>query len=381
MKRFLVVTTVAIMVDHFLIPSIKMMQGKGYEVHVACNFEKGNPCSNERLQQIKQKLDELGVKYFHVDFTREITSVKENVIACRQLSGLINENNYDIVHCHSPIAGVLTRFVCRKARKKGTKVLYTAHGFHFYKGAPLKNWFIYFSAELVCSCFTDVLITVNKEDYNLAKKRMHAKSIEYIPGVGIELSRFQNVKIDKNAKRKELAVPENATVLLSVGEVNKNKNQEIVIRALETIKDVYYVIAGDGELIGYLKELAKVVGVEARVLFLGYRTDVVELCKTADIYVLPSKREGLPVAVLEAMASGLPCVVSNIRGNKELINEKGGVLFDPQSIESCKAALNLILKSDLTKMSEYNKEKIKAFSEETVNEIMLEIYERNLICS
>ena len=378
MKRFLVVTTVAIMVDHFLIPGMKMMQDKGYEVHVACNFEKGNPCSDERIKQIKQKLCDLNIKCFQIDFTRKMSSVKENIIAYKQLSALINKNNYDIVHCHSPIGGALTRFACSKARKNGTKVLYTAHGFHFYKGAPLKNWLIYYPAEKICSYFTDVLITVNKEDYNLAKRKMRAKNVEYIPGVGIELSKFQNIQVDRNNKRKELGVPETAIMLLSVGEVNENKNQEIIIRAIVNKKDIYYVIAGDGKQLEDMKKLAELLGVSERILFLGYRTDVAELCKAADIYALPSKREGLPVAVLEAMASGLPCVVSNIRGNIELIDENGGVLFDPNSLEKCEEAINLILKSDLEKMSGYNTEKIKMFSSETVNEIMLDIYEKEI---
>ncbi|MBE6813818.1 MAG: glycosyltransferase family 4 protein [Ruminococcaceae bacterium] len=376
MKKFLVITSVASMVDQFLMPNIQMLKDMNYDVHVACNFEKGSTCSNERIQELKQKLGELKIKYFQIDFARNVLDFQGNLQAYRQVVSLIKENQYDLVHCHSPIGGLVTRLACIKARKNGTKVIYTAHGFHFYKGAPLLNWLIYYPVEKLCSYFTDTLITINQEDFALAKKKMKAKKVEYVPGVGIDLSRFQNVQVDRSAKRKEIGVPEDATLILSVGELNENKNHEVIIRAISQLNNpnVHYAIAGKGDKESYLSELAGALGVAEQVHLLGYRTDVAELYKTADIYTLPSIREGLNVSLMESMASGLPCAVGNIRGNTDLIDENGGVLFDPHSVDDCKDALNSLLKSDFTKMGEYNAEKIKSFSVEMVNEIMFEIY-------
>lgn len=379
MKKFLVITSVASMVDQFLMPNIQMLKDMNYDVHVACNFEKGSTCSNERIQELKQKLGELKIKYFQIDFARNVLDFQGNLQAYRQVVSLIKENQYDLVHCHSPIGGLVTRLACIKARKNGTKVLYTAHGFHFYKGAPLLNWLIYYPVEKFCSYFTDTLITMNKEDFALAKKKMKAKKVEYVPGVGIDLQKFENKsKIDPQkctrvAKCEDLGIPSDKIWLLNIGELIPRKNQETLIRAVADINVISLTIAGQGPLYDKLERLIRELDISDRVKLIGYRTDISELCKLCDIFAFSSIHEGLPVSVMEAMASGLPCMVSNIRGNTDLIDNNGGILFDPHSVDDCKNALNSLLKSDLVKMGEYNAEKIKSFSVETINEIMMEI--------
>ena len=315
---------------------------------------------------------ELKCKTYQIDWSRSPLN-KGNLTAITQLRKLVEENHYDIVHCHTPVAAMCTRIACRKARKNGTKVFYTAHGFHFYKGAPLKNWMLYYPVEKICSYFTDVLITINKEDYALAQKKMKAKRIEYVPGVGIDLEKFGKAQVNRGTKRQELGIPDNMKLLLSVGELNENKNHETVIRALTGIKDVYYVIAGKGPLQNHLESVIKECGLSERVKLLGFRSDVGELCEAADAFIFPSFREGLSVSVMEAMSSGLPCVVSNIRGNTDLIDEDGGVLFDPANIVDCRKAIQRLLSSDMEKMGSYNLGKIKKFSIETVNGQMTEI--------
>lgn len=229
------------------------------------------------------------------------------------------------------------------------------------------------SVEWVCAHWCDTIITINSEDYELAKKKLKAKKVEYIPGVGIDLNKFGNTAINIKEKRKELGIPEDAVVLLSVGELNKNKNHETVLRAIEGM-DVYYLIAGKGDKEEKLFEIAKEVGMQERVKLLGYRRDVDELLIASDIFVFPSFREGLSVSLMETMASGRPAVVSQIRGNNDLIDKNGGALFNPYSVSECKVAIQTVINSDREKMGRYNKEKVKKFSLDIVLRKIDEIY-------
>ena len=261
-------------------------------------------------------------------------------------------------------------------RKKGTKVFYTAHGFHFYKGAPKLNWLIYYPIEKICSYFTDVLITINKEDFALAQKKMKAKKVEYVPGVGIEVEKFANPGVTREQKREELGIPQDAKLLISVGELNRNKNHETVIKAIKDL-DVYYLIAGRGDLQNHLQNLIDELNLSDRVKLLGYRTDVAELYAASDVFVFPSFREGLPVSMMEAMASGLPCIASKIRGNVDLIdNSENGYLCNPSLSDEFTKAIECILTDDSLKanMSQANIQKAKKFDVIPINDIMLDIY-------
>ncbi len=303
---------------------------------------------------------------------------KGNIDCVREIKKIVSDKHYDIVHCHTPIAAACTRLACRKARKNGTKVIYTAHGFHFYTGAPLKNWLLFYPVEKLCSHWTDALITINKEDYERAKKKFKIKTIEYVPGVGIDVGRFANNSTDKKVKRRELGIPEDAYVLLSVGELNVNKNQQIVVRAIGELKDktIHYVIAGKGDQDKALLDLAKEVGIEDQFHLIGYRSDVPELYKMADVYLLPSIREGLNVSVMEAMSSGLPCIVSDIRGNRDMIDGgKGGFLVDPLQQDTFKKAI-LSIREKKDEMSKYNAKKAVMFESSSINSYMDSFYRK-----
>lgn len=367
--KILYVTTIGSTMNFFPV-YIQELIKKGYHVDIA---------TNENNSPVPMYYREWGCNVYQIGTSRSPLS-KGNLIAIKQIRQLVAKNDYDIVHCHTPVAAMCTRLACRNARKKGTRVIYTAHGFHFYNGAPLKNWLMYYPVEKLCAYFTDVLITINQEDYALAQKKMKAKKVIYVPGVGIDLSKFNNVAVDKASKREELSIPENAMLLLSVGELNKNKNHETVIRAIADIPNVYYIIAGKGGLQKYLQSLIDELNLATRVRLLGFRKDIGELCATADVYAMPSFREGLSVALMEAMASGLPCVVSKIRGNTDLIDENGGTLFNPHSVEDCRASIKRLLLKDLYNLGRYNLNKIVKFSLDKVNEQMTAIYENEVMC-
>ena len=280
-KTALIVTTVASTIDQFCMNDIHIMQECGYDISVYANFkDKSNNTSEDRLIEFRNQLIRYNIKIYDSIMQRQISRVKESLIAYKDLKENIKSNNYSIIHCHTPIAALITRLAARKARKKGTKVIYTAHGFHFFKGAPLKNWLIYFPIEYICSCFTDILITINNEDFNRAKK-MKAKLVKYIPGVGIDTNKIYGIQVDKIKKRKELGIETDAVLVLSIGELNENKNHEVILRAVASLnnKDIIYVVVGKDKMHGHLENLAKGLGVESQLILLGYRQDVIEICK------------------------------------------------------------------------------------------------------
>lgn len=319
--KILYVTTISNTMDFFL-AHIDMLLGQGHTVDLACNI----------VKPVNPYLIERGCRVFNLGFSRTPLRMK-NYVAYKRLKKLILEENYDIVHTHTPVASAIVRLACKNLND--IKVLYTAHGFHFYKGAPIKNWLIYYPIEKWLSRYTDVLITINKEDYQRAKKFFEAGRVEYIPGVGIDVNKFANVTVGKTAKRNELDLPEDAFVVLSVGELNKNKNHEVIIKAIAKLNNpnIYYVICGQGSLEGYLKELANNIGIDDKVKLLGYRGDIPEILKVVDVFAFPSRREGLPVALMEAIASGLPCIASKIRGNIDLFEQWNQGLFHPTNVD------------------------------------------------
>ncbi len=364
--KILYVTTISNTVNAFLIPHIKMLIDEGHQVDVAFNIE----------QEIKPEIYEMGCKIHQLPLQRSPLK-KDNFRAYKILKKIIISEGYDLVHTHTPIASAIVRLVCRSLNN--VRVFYTAHGFHFFKGAPIVNWFIYYPVEKWLAKYTDTLITINKEDYSRAKRKFKAKRVEYVPGVGIDLKKFNTVKVDRDLKRSQLGLPKEAFVVLSVGELNKNKNHEVIIRAIAKIDnpDIHYIVCGEGQLKGYLRDLSEDLGIKNRVHLLGFRKDIAEICKVSDLFTFPSYREGLSVALMEAMANGLPVVCSNIRGDSDLIEDgKGGYLVEPGDVEGfAKYIKELIEDSEIRiELGGFNHKKIENYSIENVLKEMEEIY-------
>lgn len=380
MKKALMMAHVASMIDLFNMDNIHILQDMGYEVDVACNFEYGSVTSQQRVNEFKLELILQGINVYHIPVPRSITAIGNIIESYRIIKKLTNSKHYDIVHCQSPIGGVIARLACKKARKHGTKVIYVAHGFHFYKGASIKNWMLFYPIEKYCAKYTDYLITMNKEDYNIAIDKMKkAKHIKYIPGVGINVQKIRDVNVDLDSKRKELGIPLESTVIVSVGELNKNKNHEVIIRALAILNNtnIQYIICGKGPLKEYLECLSQNLNIEQNVHILGYRKDIIEILKASDIFVFPSIREGLSVSLMEAMAAGLPVICSKIRGNTDLINNGvGGYIVPTFDIQGYVQAFNTIIndKQITRKMSDYNCRIINKYNQEAINRIMKNIY-------
>lgn len=376
--KALIVASVASMIDQFNMQNIELLLENGYDVDVACNCKEGNTISDERISELIDELKKNNVTTYHVPIPRKVTDIKNIIYSIKFIKKLYTENGYTLMHCHSPIGSVVARVAAISERKKGMKVIYTAHGFHFYKGAPKKNWLIFYPIERICSSFTDVLITINKEDYAFAKKHMKANQVEYVPGVGIDTKKFIIPNFNVAEKKAELGLKDKDIMILSVGELNQNKNHEVVVRAISKLKNpnVHYFIAGKGDKEQYLDELAKELDVN--LCLLGYRTDIIELLNTADIFAFPSFREGLSVALMEAMAAGLPCVVSRIRGNVDLIEDGiNGYLCDPNDEVSFCESLKALVEGEKHKnFDKYNCQTIMNFDVHKIMKMMMKIYER-----
>lgn len=372
-KRVLFVATVVkTHMMQFHIPYLKMFQEMGWETAVAARNDYENPADC--------KIPYCDA-YFDIPFER--TPWKPMNFTCyRMLKKIIDEGKYDIVHCHTPVGAMIARLAARDARKRGTKVVYTAHGFHFFKGAPLRNWLLFYPAEWLMAPLTDVLITINKEDYARAQKRMHAKRIEYVPGVGIDTDRFRGKHGDPQEKRRGLGFDDKAFLLLTVAEMTQNKNHITILRALSALKDkaefenMHYLICGRGEVWGYLEASAEKLGISDHVHFLGYRTDAPELYRCSDMFLFMPYREGLSVALMEAMSCGLPIICTRIRGNTDLIDDDISGIFSKN--DSQVLADNILeLYRDPERRARYGSaaaEKVMLFDDENVHKQMKDIY-------
>lgn len=319
MKKVLFTAKVDSHIINFHIPYLKWFKDKGYEVHVASN-------GNEYIPYVDKK--------FNLPFDRNPFKAT-NIKSYNELKDIINKNEYELIHCHTPIAGVLTRLASKKARKNGTKVLYTVHGFHFYKGGSKLNWIIFYPIEKWLARYVDCIITINEHDYNLTKeKKFKCKDIRLVNGVGVDLERFNPINMEsKDRLRKNLGYNKEDFILVYVAELNENKNQDMAIKAMNILKDIIpnikLLLVGEGvSKEGYLREI-DTLGLNDKVILLGHRKDVNDLLKLSDIAISTSKREGLPRNIMEAMATGVPIVVTNCRGNSDLIEDgSNGYIVD-----------------------------------------------------
>ena len=368
MKKVLFVATVVqLHIERFHIPYLKWFHDQGWQVDVAArnDYEDPKDCKIPFCDH-----------FYDLPFERSPFR-QENLWALKELKKLLAREHYDIIHGHTPMGGVVARLAARKSREKGTKVLYTAHGFHFYRGAPMLNWLLYYPVERLLARWTDVIVTMNREDERRAERFPCSRSV-YIPGVGVDISRFAQ-GLSREEARTRLGLGREEAFVLSVGELIPRKNYGVALEAVARLgrKDVQFWIAGTGASEGELRAQIDRLGLREQVKLLGFRSDIPDLLHAADVFFFPSRQEGLPVALMEAMASGLPIVCSRIRGNTDLIDEgKGGYLAAPGDAEGFSRALESILDgADTAEMRAYNRQKIQLFGREAVMEQMAALYQ------
>lgn len=370
-KKALIVTRVSGFVPQFEMNNVKILKEMGYEIHYAANFDVvvyGK--DNSRLMGT-------GIRRHHIPFGRSPFS-RDVRVCYKALTKLMLEEKFDLIHCHMPMSGVLARKAAKKVEKmtgRHVPVVYTAHGFHFYSGAPLGNW-KYYLAERHYARYTDRLVVINEEDYRRAQNFPVRGKVEYVPGVGMKPMPPENSDYDMRA---EFGIPAENKVVVSVGELTEGKNNEVMLRAMDRFRrePVTYLICGTGAMNEKLRRLAKDMFLEEKVVFAGYCDHVADVLRQADIFAFPSKREGLPVAMMEAMQAGLPVLALNIRGNLDLIEDgEGGFLFDENEAEDFVRGISFFLKypEEAKRMGEWNQERVKAFSIDIVEEKMRRIY-------
>lgn len=354
-------------INVFHIPYIKMFQENGWIVDVVTNGDEKVPLADNE---------------FSVAIERSPFKVS-NLKALSEIVDIIKKTKYDLIICHTPMGGVLTRIAARVTKTK--PVIYMAHGFHFYKGAPAINSFIYKNMEKFLAHWSDGLITINIEDFEAAKRfKLRENGKTYmLPGIGVDIDSIKKTEVDVFEKKRELGIPDDAFVILNIGELINRKNQATAIKAISKCNDknIMLVICGRGEKEQELKQLAESMGVNDRVVFCGFRKDINEILKMVDLFLFPSFQEGLPVAVIEAMAAGLPIICSNVRGNRDLIDDgKGGYLHAPCGIEKISNSI-AELKNNTNKRNEfgrYNLLKSERFDIKVVRERMEAIYQEVL---
>ncbi|WP_236608237.1 glycosyltransferase family 4 protein [Coprothermobacter proteolyticus] len=349
---------------------MKLLQGKDYEVHVAT-----------KLGNRQQEFDDIGVIKHNVDFSRSPYSPKV-FKSLQQMEKLLKEIRFSLVHVHTPVAAFITRLACQRTNTH--PVLYTAHGFHFYKGAPLKNWLLYYNMEKLAAHWTDGLITINEEDYKAAQKfklRRNGK-VFFVPGVGVDIANLEQrgASIDRSEKRKELGISELSTVLITVAELIPRKNHIQVLKALSKLNktNFHYLVVGNGESEQQLKKAVNELMLQDKVSFLGFRRDVAELMASSDIFILTSRHEGLTRALMEAMAVGLPIIATDVRGNRDLVKSgENGYLVPLDDAEQTAIAIERLINSGNLRrsMGEKSKELVKQYDLQNIIPQMEEIYD------
>lgn len=382
MKNILILATVGGFLDKFEKGNVVLLQEKGYVVHYAANTKEPHYLYDE------QEIRALGVHIHHIDIARSPFMIRYNVKAYKQLCHIIRENNICAIHCHTPVGGMMGRMMGRQFAGQRLKVIYTAHGFHFYKGAPFVNNTVYYLAEWVMARYTDILVTINREDFRnaLGLPLKNPKRVYAIPGVGVDLERFSPMAAkERKSRRKELGISEEDIFFVSVGELNENKNQMVILRALSYLKEsgkdishLHYGICGGGFYEEKLLREIYIRGLEDNVKLYGYRRDVEKIVGCADFSVFPTVREGLGMAGLEALAMGIPLLASRNRGTIEYLHDGiNGYFCSARDEKNWAAGLEKIIsltEGQRKKMSENCRKSALPFSKEMTEAAMRQVY-------
>ena len=371
MGTVLFISNITYKITSFSSSSIYATHKMGMRFIHAANWSKA---SAEQIELFEKEND---ITICNVPISRSPFSLS-NIESFKKLCRIVKDNNVEYIHCNTPVGGLLGRLAGKKCKVK--KIIYQAHGFHFYKGAPKKNWIVFYTIEKLLARYTDAIITMNNEDYETANQfRLKNNGKVYnVHGVGIDLLGYNGIQQFREEKRRELGFCDDDILLISMGDLIVRKNYRVAIEAIAKCKDtkLHYLICGQGEELDNLKLLAKQLNIESQVHFLGFRSDIKELLSATDIFLFTTLQEGMPRSMMEAMAAGLPCIASRIRGNVDLLDDnKGGFLCDPTDVNQFVSAIKKCNVNTRHKFSEYNLNAIKQYDIHVVEEEIRRIYE------
>ena len=376
-KRALIVTALAGFVRSFLTHDIELLKDMGYEVHCAANIH------HPGAEGMGDYFNDLGVVFHQIDFSSNRPLSRNTLESYSQLKRLRNNVKFAVVHCHTPIAGAIARWVFRNDRKDGCKVIYTTHGFYFHKRSSKKAWIIFYPIEKLMAKYCDAIITINNEDFEVAKK-IKMKAAFHINGVGVNLQKYRNVKIDREDYRQKLGIASDDIVVLSVGELSSRKNQKVVVEAIGLINNPKLLFVHCGNAMNSantkqeLLDIAKQFNV--RIKLLGLRSDMPSIYQCADIGTLSSTREGLGLAGIEMLAAGLPIVASNVHGILDYMQDgKNGYLADPYSPQEFASGIRKMLDPAIRNaMRQFCSESVDRFDCSVSFRQMQDIYQKVL---
>ncbi len=374
MSKILFISNISNRITSFVTASISAAHSLDIDFYHAANWQDAEKSQIE----IYEKMYNIKIK--SVPISRNPLA-KTNLTAYKELVEFIKKENIDYIHCNTPTGGILGRLAGKKCKVK--RVIYQAHGFHFYKGAPKKNWLVYYPVEKWLARYTDALITINSEDFELAKAKLKLRKngkVYYVHGVGIDTAQYNLSEKSREEKRLELGLGENDVALISMGDLIERKNYDSAIRAVAEANTpaLQYFICGKGPEEENLKALVQSLGVAEQIHFLGFRSDIKELLTAADVFLFTTKQEGLPRSMMEAMASGLPCVASKIRGNTDLLDgTDGGYLCEATDVSGYAERLRLLASDKALRetMGRNNLIAVQKFNTETVREELRKVYE------
>lgn len=379
-KKVLMLAAKANMIQQFNHRNIKILQNLGYEVHVATNMVDFGSMSAEENKRFKQWMIDNNVIAHQVDFERRMGSLKGNIRSIRQLRQIFRDNDFAFIHVHSPLGSILGRLVAKQFK---IPTIYTAHGFHFFKGGPKSGWLFFFPIEWLFSFITNTVITINNEDYVFAKKYLHANNVVGINSNGVDVLNALKVSEDEKKRkrsvfRQQFNIPEEAFVISSVGELSTRKNHSLVLEALNLLeeserKKIYYIIAGTGDEKSNLLNFANSIGFIDNFLLLGYQSDIHSLNFASDISILPSLREGLGIAGLDATVDGTWLLGTKFGGVSDyLSHDVNGWLIDPRNPFELKRCLEKLLQNKRLSMGN---ELLLKFDNTSVDKKMIDTYE------
>lgn len=381
-KHILILTTTNDFLGKFERENIRILQQLGYVVHYATNINEPHYISDQ------DRLRKMGVLVHPIDIARSPFLFQDNQKALRQLLELIRQYHIQAIHCHTPVGGLLGRLAGRFFREWEPVIIYTAHGFHFYKGAPLVNRLVYYQVEKQLARYTDILLVINEEDYRNAQKFRLKKegSLYRLPGVGLDLEVFKPVpRAERNVMRKRLGIGKREFFLLSIGELNENKNHRIILEALAKIKQmqegklsIRYGICGDGFFRQRLERWIVELGLQDRVTLYGHRQDIPQMIGCADATAFPSKREGLGMAGLESLAMGVPVLASDNRGTREYMKHgKNGYIYHYSDVDGFAEGIVKLIGlpvAERRKMSAFCVDSVRPFDKKYASALMRRIY-------
>jgi glycosyltransferase EpsD len=373
--KILFVTTISDTVNAFLIPHLQMLTNKGHQVDLAFALQ----------AEIDPRILDMGCKIHLMPFKRAIKD-KKNLTAFKNIRTLLKKEQFHFVHTHTPVASVLTRLAYITLPGLATSIIYTAHGFHFFNQAPFINWLLYYPVEKFLSRFTRVLVTINNEDYQRACQKFKAHHTCFVNGVGVNLDKFKPCsQREKIRLRKIYGYDESDFIVFFAAEFTQGKNQALLIHAVNALKKniskMRLLLAGTGDLLKTCRDLVERLHIHEQVHLMGYQKNIHELLAISDIAVSSSRREGLPVNIMEAMATGLPVIATRCRGNRDLVSHGyNGILVDIDNVQQMIEAIYLLFvnqtlrrvygKNSLNRIEKYSLPRILAEMDKIYDQFM-----------